>query len=91
MKNRILILFLEFDGYRFNRDEDRNKIVPNTGSNIIFLGPSLFYSTPRWSCELGMQAPIYEKDIGQQKKASWWFAFRFNWLFYHEHGGDQLK
>lgn len=88
MKDRILVLFLEFDGYKLNRDITCNRIVPNTGSNTIYLGPTLFYGAPKWSCGIGMQAPIFEKFCGKQPKSSWFFGFRFNWLLHHEPGDN---
>lgn len=91
MKDRILILFLEFNGFREKRDLEKNRVVPNSGSNTMFLGPSIFYATPRWTCAVGIQAPIYEKLCGNQPKSSWFFGFRFAWLFHHEPSGHIFK
>lgn len=84
MKDKILVLLLEFDGYLLKHDILCNRVEPNTGSNTIFLGPTLFFSTPKWSMGIGMQAVAYQKLNGNQPKNNWFFGFRFNWLLHHD-------
>lgn len=89
--DKILLLYLELDGIRYNRNILNGKIDHNSGNNTIYLGPSLFFSTRRYILQAGIQAPIFQKLYGPQPKSLYYVGLRFVWLFHQGNITDKYK
>jgi hypothetical protein len=83
LKEQVLLLLLEFDGIRYHKDKLAGVINPDSGGHIIFLGPSLWYSTRRFIFQVGFQVPVYQKLFGQQNKTSFQVSVSFGYTFQH--------
>ena len=84
LKDQVLLLLFECDGIRTNQDKYLGMLDPNSGSNIIFLGPVLYYATKRTIFQIGIQAPVYQKLKGLQPKTSYLFSVSFAYLLNHD-------
>lgn len=65
----ILLGLLEFNGFWTNKNRIKCIINPNSGGNMIFLGPSIFLSSERFILQAGIQFPILQQLNGIQNKA----------------------
>jgi len=72
---------LELNGAYAMQDRIEGTIDPNSGGNIVFLGPSLFFSSERLILQAGISFPIVQQFIGQQNKNNYLFACDFFWKF----------
>ncbi|MCL4360808.1 hypothetical protein M1446_00455 [Candidatus Dependentiae bacterium] len=77
----ILTWIIEFDGTYRQRDKINGKINPNSGHNVIALGPVLWLSSQRISIEFGAQFPILQQIFGNQPKSSYLIELDINWKF----------
>lgn len=84
LDRKILLLLFEMDGIYSKRDQILGIINPNSGGNVIWFGPSLYYSDPRFIFQIGIQVPIYQKLNGIQPKDNYLFSVSFAWLFNDE-------
>lgn len=84
LDRKILLLLFEMDGIYSKRDQILGIINPNSGGNVIWFGPSLYYSDPRFIFQIGIQVPIYQKLNGIQTKDNYLFSVSFAWLFNDE-------
>lgn len=83
-KDKILMLMCEMDGYYSKHDTIKGIKDLNSGGNIIYLGPVLYFATKRLLFQLGIQAPIFQKLNGIQSKNSYYFSMSIAWLFNHD-------
>jgi len=79
--DKILLLLIELDGIWTKKSIFADVVNPNSGGNIIFLGPSLWYSTEKLTLQVGIQAPVFQKLNGVQNKDSYFFACEAIWKF----------
>lgn len=77
----IFAWMLELDGTYTQRNIINNKKDPNSGSNIIFLTPSIWISSAHLMLQLGVGAPIYQSLRGKQNKFSYSIVSNFEWKF----------
>ncbi len=67
----ILNWMVEFDGTYRQQNKTVGKIDPNSGGNQIFLGPSLWLSTPHFSLQAGISGVVYQHLFGKQNTSSY--------------------
>lgn len=77
----ILNWMFELDGYYKQQDKVCCKIDPNSGSNMILFGPSLWFSTQKISIQAGISGVIYEKLTGVQNKNKYYVTIDCGWKF----------
>jgi len=77
----ILNWMVEFDGVYGQRDLIGQVINPNTGGNQIFLGPSLWFSTPHFSLQFGVSGVVYQHLFGNQLKDSYFISLDISYKF----------
>lgn len=82
--DKILMLLFEMDGIYAKKDKLFGNIDPNSGFNIIYFGPVLYYATKRLIFQIGIQAPVFQRFNGIQAKNSYLFSISFAWLFNHD-------
>jgi hypothetical protein len=80
----VLLLLFEFDGFYSKRDKLIGFKDFNSGGNIIYFGPSLYFSTKRLIFQAGAQVPVFQKLNGFQSKNSYYFSISIAWLFNHD-------
>lgn len=67
-KKWLLTWILELDGIYNQRNNLNNKIDHNSGSNIIILAPSLWFSTQHLILQAGVGVPLLQNFSGKQNK-----------------------
>ena len=72
---------IELNGLYAQKRRINGVIDQNSGSNLIMLGPSLWFSTPRLIFQAGIAPIIYQHLFGDQLKNSVFIAFNFGWTF----------
>lgn len=73
---------LEFDGTYSRRNLIGNVIDCNSGGNIIYAAPSLFFSTKRLILQFGVGFPIVQHLFGTQIKNRYFIAANIGWTFH---------
>ena len=84
LKDQILMLLLELDGYAIKHDRLLGILDPNSGENTVYFGPVLYYASKRLIFQAGIQVPVYQKLSGIQPKNSYFLSFSIAWLFNHD-------
>ncbi len=82
--DKILLLLFELDGITSKHDRIEGITDFNSGGNVIFCGPCLYFSTRRLIFQAGIQVPVYQKLHGFQSKISYQISISFAWLFNHD-------
>ncbi len=77
----ILTWILELDGYYTQQDRCGGIKNPDTGSNIIYLTPSIWYSTERLILQFGIPIPIIQHQFGDQPREYFGLAANIAWKF----------
>ncbi len=72
---------LELDGFYKQKDTVCCLIDPNSGSNTILFGPSLWFSTQRFSAQGGISWVIFEKLLGNQNPNKYYITVDVGWKF----------
>lgn len=54
---------------------------PHSGGNVIYVTPSLFFSTPKFIGQLGIGFPIVQNLFGEQNKINCLLVSNFAWTF----------
>lgn len=62
-----LMWMLEFSGTYTQRAKVSGVVQPNSGSNTIFFGPALWFSTQRFLLEIGVEPVVSEHLFGEQE------------------------
>jgi hypothetical protein len=79
--NRALYTYLELQGYFTFPDKMNGIIMPNSGNNLILLGPAIVYDTDWWQVQGRVAIPISDRRFGVQQRtdlfASFWYGVRF--------------
>lgn len=76
---RILTLLVEFFGIYTQADTYCGK-KQNSASNVFYIGPCLWYSTPRLILQAGIAFPVIQKVNGLTKN-NYFLAFEAGWKF----------
>lgn len=67
--NTILALLIDFNGIYTKKDKDNMGVSdPNSGGNILYIGPTLFYSHKSLVLTFGIQGPAVQHLNGTQNK-----------------------
>lgn len=69
----LLTALIEFDGFYSQRDRISGVCNPNSGGNVLYLGPSFWFATQRFSLQGGFQFPVSQHLFGQQDREKWIF------------------
>jgi hypothetical protein len=77
----IINWMLELDGFYKQQDTVCGLIDPNSGSNTILFGPSLWFSSQRISAQAGISWVIFEKLLGVQNPNKYYIAIDIGWKF----------
>lgn len=77
----VLTWILELNGTYAMQDRIEGLLDPNSGGNVVFVGPDLFFSSEKLILQAGIEFPIVQNFIGQQSKNSFIIAFDFFWKF----------
>jgi hypothetical protein len=77
----ILSAILEFDGIYSQKDKIKGCIDPNSGSNIIFVGPVLFFTTQRLYSQIGIAFPALQQLNGKQNTNKFLIEADLRWKF----------
>ncbi|KTD25412.1 Uncharacterised protein [Legionella lansingensis] len=77
----IFSALVEIDGTYIEKDKISGKSDPNSGGNLIFLTPSLWYSTKTFYFQLGFSIPIEQEWNGNQSKINYYTNVTAGWTF----------
>ncbi|MEX0940101.1 MAG: hypothetical protein WDZ41_01980 [Candidatus Babeliales bacterium] len=80
-KKWLLTWMVEFNGMYSQPDKINNSKDPNSGGNIVYIGPSLFFSTQRLILQVGIGVPITQHLFGNQNKNHFIVAGGIAWKF----------
>lgn len=75
------ILFLECNGRLSQHNKKADIVDPNSGGNIIFLGPALRLRLRYFIFDLALQAPVLQQFNGAQDKRNYRMLTQAAWLF----------
>lgn len=73
---------LEIDGQYNKKNRIHGKIDPNSGGNVIYITPSLWFSTKEILIQFGPSFPINQHYFGKQNKIEYAFNFNCAWSYY---------
>lgn len=77
----LCMLMLEMNGNCTQKNVECCVKNPNTGGNLIALGPTIWFSTQRFIFQAGILPVIYQKQNGYQHKATLFFDLNMEWKF----------
>ncbi|KTC65518.1 Uncharacterised protein (plasmid) [Legionella adelaidensis] len=72
---------LEIDGQYTERNKIDGLIEPNTGGNIIYLTPSIWFSTEKLIVQVGISFPVSQNWNGNQNNISYLASSSIGWSF----------
>ncbi|KTD06402.1 hypothetical protein Lgra_3179 [Legionella gratiana] len=73
---------LELNGQYSGKTIFASNTVPNTGGNIIYITPSLWFSTPKIIVQVGISLPITQYWYGTQSKISYYTGSIITWTIH---------
>lgn len=77
----IFFLLGELDGTYLEKNKIDGHSYPNSGGNIIYATPSLWFSTKRWFFQLGLSLPVSQHWNGNQSETSYFASATTGWTF----------
>ena len=77
----VLSWIVEFDGVYTQRTKKCSVITPNTGGNIFYIGPSLWFSTQHLIVQAGIACPVVQHLNGTQQKEKYSALVNIGWTF----------
>lgn len=78
----IIAWLVEADG-QYNQKNINNGITdPNSGGNVVYLTPSLWFSSRSLIIQPGIGCPVTQHLFGDQNKISYLLALNLSWSFY---------
>lgn len=81
-KKYIFAGLLEFNGQYSSKTKFKSNTVPNTGGNIIYATPSLWFSTPKFVVQIGISLPITQYWYGNQSNISYYTSSIITWTIH---------
>ncbi|WP_233590574.1 hypothetical protein [Legionella qingyii] len=78
-KKYIFSGLLEFNGEYSDKTKLASNVVPNTGGNIIYATPSLWFSTPKLIVQVGISLPVSQYWYGNQSSISYYASGIITW------------
>lgn len=67
-KGYIYCWMIELDGQYYAKNRIKGKRDPNSGGNVIYITPSIWFSSKRILMQFGVSLPIQQKLFGKQRK-----------------------
>ncbi len=74
-------LMLEMNGICMQKEKHCGELDPNTGGNMIALGPTVWFATQRFIFQAGILPVVYQHWNGDQAKETLFINFNFEWKF----------
>ncbi len=81
-KKYIFLGLVELNGQYSDKTKLAGRVVPNTGGNIIYATPSLWFSTPKMIFQIGISLPITQHWYGSQSKISYYSGAIVSWTIH---------
>lgn len=75
----MFIALMELDGQYDGRDRIGAHRVASSGGNIVYLTPSLWYSTSQWIFQVGVSLPVIQTWHDEKKKTYYYTAASIAW------------
>ncbi len=75
----ILSWMVEVNGLYTERNRYNNRLDPNSGGNVIYVNPSLWYSTEDLIVQVGGGYAVIQHLLGRQNKEGFFLAFNIGW------------
>ncbi len=72
---------IEFDGQFSEKDVFLQELIQDSGGNIIYATPSIWFSTQKLVFQFGVGVPVVQRWNGQQTKHKYLIAADFAWKF----------
>lgn len=80
-KKYIFAWVIEADGTFTAETKEAGGLNPNTGGNVIYLTPSLWFSTLQLTLQAGIGYAIVQHFNGNQNQSTWLYAANIGWSF----------
>jgi len=81
-KKYIFFGLLELNGQYSDKTKLASHVVPNTGGNIIYATPSLWFSTPNIIVQVGISLPVNQYWYGNQSNVSYYANGIITWTIH---------
>jgi hypothetical protein len=82
MKNKYTFSgLIELNGQYTEKNKVFGQTIPDSGGNVIFIAPSLWFSTQKLIIQLGIALPIFQHLYGDQVKNKYNIAASLGWTF----------
>ncbi|KTD53781.1 hypothetical protein Lsan_4191 [Legionella santicrucis] len=81
-KKYIFAGLLELNGQYSAKTTLASNTVPNTGGNLIYITPSLWFSTPKIVVQVGISLPINQYWYGNQSNVSYYTGSIITWTIH---------
>ncbi|MBI2785770.1 MAG: hypothetical protein HYX60_05465 [Legionella longbeachae] len=81
-KKYILFGLLELNGQYSDKTKFASYFVPNTGGNIIYATPSIWFSTSKIVVQFGISLPINQYWYGNQSNVSYYASSIITWTIH---------
>ncbi|VEB35280.1 Uncharacterised protein [Legionella sainthelensi] len=81
-KEYIFAGLLELNGQYSAKTTFASHTVPNTGGNVIYVTPSLWFSTPKLVVQVGISLPINQYWYGNQSNVSYYTGSIITWTIH---------
>ena len=78
-KKYIFLGLIELNGQYSEKTRIGSQSAPNTGGNIIYVTPSLWFSTPKLIVQVGISLPISQHWNGNQSNISYYTGTMITW------------
>lgn len=75
----IWAFMVELDGQYTKASKLFGENISNTGGNVLYMTPSIWYSTPKFIIQLGAGAVVAQHWLGVQPRQSYFMAFDLCW------------
>ena len=77
----IIAGLVEMNGQYVGKTKIMGDIDPDSGGNVIYLTPSLWFSTQKASFQFGFGVPVTQRLFGNQNRNDYLVAANFGWNF----------
>lgn len=72
---------LEFDGTYYEKNKNNRVVDPDSGGNVVYITPSLWFSNKHLIVQIGIGFPVVQKLNGSQNKYTYLLATNIGWTF----------
>lgn len=81
-KGRIYAWMVELDGQYYKKNRINGALDSNSGGNVFYITPSLWYSSKTVELQFGVSLPLTQNPFGKQHKFDYALNFNFAWTYY---------